>query len=173
MSDSSGLRRTDLDLNPIKQFEVWFNDAWAANIEVAHAMTLATATQSGVPSARMILMASFDARGFVFYTSERSPKGVELAANPVASLLFHWQKLGRQVRISGSVGNASQAETEAYFLSRPFGSRLNASLPGQSQVIPDRAAVEAIAAQLQARHPDGNLPVPDHMSGYRLAPEMI
>lgn len=173
MSDLSGLRRSGLDPNPITQFGTWFSQAWAAKIDVAHAMTLATATKTGFPSARMVLLTSFDERGFVFYTSYASPKGLELAGNPVAALTFHWQKLGRQVRISGSVSKTSRAEAEAYFESRPFGSRLNASLPNQSRVIANRTALEEAGASLQAGHPDGDFPVPDNFGGYCLAPQMI
>lgn len=133
-----GLRETDALPNPFQQFQKWFDQALAAQLTEPNAMTLATATQSGKPSARMVLLKDFDERGFVFYTNYKSHKGQELAENPQAALVFWWAELERQVRISGQVEKLSNQESDEYFHSRPFSSRLGAWASAQSQVISDR-----------------------------------
>ena len=170
--EPAGLYSRDLNPDPVKQFETWFNDAWAAGIKIAHAMTLATANREGVPSARMVLLTGFDGQGFVFYTNYQSQKGQELAENPAAALLFHWKKLERQVRISGRVTKVSREQAAQYFDSRPRGSQLNASISGQSQPVQNRRILEDELAWLQTRYPD-HLPLPAAWGGYRLAPEML
>jgi pyridoxamine 5'-phosphate oxidase len=135
------------------------------------AMTLATATPDGRPSARMVLLRGFDERGFCFYTNYESRKGAELAANPRAALVFWWGELERQIRIEGPVERTSRAESEAYFHSRPPGSQLSAAVSPQSHVIETRAELEDRAARLAAAHPDGRVPLPPFWGGYRLVPE--
>jgi pyridoxamine 5'-phosphate oxidase len=167
------LRRHNLNPDPIKQFASWFNDAWAAGIKLAHAMTLATANRAGVPSARMVLLKEFDEGGFVFYTNYESQKGHELAENPVAALLFHWKELERQVRITGRVTKVSREQSAQYFHSRPRGSQLSASVSAQSRPVKNRRMLEDDVERLQARYPEGNLPLPDVWGGYSVSPEVI
>jgi pyridoxamine 5'-phosphate oxidase len=135
-------------------------------------MTLATAGTDGQPSARIVLLKSFDDRGFVFYTNYQSRKGQELAENPRASLLFYWPQLWRQVRIEGVVEKTSAAESEAYFQSRPLGSKLGAWASNQSQVVDQRETLEARFAELQMRFGE-DIPRPEHWGGYRLKPNSI
>ncbi|MBV9020540.1 MAG: pyridoxal 5'-phosphate synthase, partial [Ktedonobacteraceae bacterium] len=130
-----GLSESDVDADPFRQFQVWFNVALAANLLEPNAMTLATATKDGKPSARVVLLKGFDERGFVFYTNYESRKGYELAENPQAALVFRWAELERQVRIEGLVEKCSAVESDAYFHSRPVGSQLGACVSQQSQVI--------------------------------------
>ena len=137
-------------------------------------MTLSTATTDGRPSARIVLLRGFDARGFCFFSNYESRKGRELAANPHAALTFHWADLERQVRIEGAVGRTSDAESEAYFHSRPSTSRIGAWTSPQSAVVTDRAALETQFARFRAEYPDDALiPRPAHWGGYRLVPERI
>ena len=137
-------------------------------------MTLSTATADGRPSARIVLLRGFDNRGFCFFSNYESRKGRELAANPHAALTFHWADLERQVRIEGAVGRTSDAESEAYFHSRPSTSRIGAWTSPQSAVVTDRAALEALFARFRAEYPDDALiPRPAHWGGYRLVPERI
>jgi pyridoxamine 5'-phosphate oxidase len=141
----------DLDPDPLRQFERWFAAAREARLPVPEAMALATATPDGLPSARMILLKSADERGFAFHTNYESRKGGELAANPRAALLFHWQPLGRQVRIEGAVERVNAAESEAYFRTRPLGSRLAAWASPQSRPLADRAELERLYAEAAER----------------------
>ena len=137
-------------------------------------MTLATATPDGRPSARVVLLRGFDPRGFCFYTNYASRKGRELSANPYAALTFHWAVLERQVRIEGRVERTTDAESDEYFRSRPSTSRIGAWSSPQSEVLPDRAALEALFARFRAEHPDdAAIPRPEHWGGYRLVPERI
>jgi pyridoxamine 5'-phosphate oxidase len=158
------------DTNPFTQFAAWFAEAQAHEPRDANAMTLATATPDGIPSARIVLLKEHGARGFVFYTNRRSRKGQELAANPRAALLFHWKSLGRQVRIEGAVEDVSDAEADAYFASRPRLSRLGAWASDQSRPLADRAELEHRLAALEAQYPGEPIPRPPHWSGYRLVP---
>ena len=169
----AGLEEADLDPDPIRQFAAWFGEAQAAGVPEPTAMTLATATADGQPSARIVLLKGLDERGFVFYTNYESRKGRELAENPRAALTFYWPALERQVRIAGTVARVSREESRAYFDSRPLGSRLGAALSRQSQPVADRAVLEAEFARLQAEHVDGNVPLPDFWGGYRVAPVSI
>lgn len=161
------LRRADLDPDPLRQFAAWFTQA-ADAVAAPEAVVLATATSAGAPSARMVLLKGFDQRGFVFYTNYFSRKGQEIAQNPRAALLFHWTPLGRQVRIEGVVHRIDAAESDAYFRTRPPGSRLSAAASPQSRPVANRDVLEAAVAELASRHPDGDVPRPDEWGGLRL-----
>jgi pyridoxamine 5'-phosphate oxidase len=167
------LAEADVDADPVVQFGRWFEQAQHAGLLEPTAMTLATATPDGRPSARMVLLRGFDERGFCFYTNYQSRKGVELAANPRAALVLWWDKLERQVRIEGRVERTSHAESEAYFASRPPGSQLSAAASPQSRVIEDRAVLERRVTELATTLPDGRLPLPEFWGGYRLVPEVV
>jgi pyridoxamine 5'-phosphate oxidase len=168
-----GLVEAGVDPDPVVQFGRWFDDAQAAGLVEPSAMTLATAGADGVPSARMVLLRGVDRRGFVFYTNHESRKAAELAANPRAALVFWWGELQRQVRVEGPVERTSQEESVAYWRTRPPGSRLSAWASPQSRVIPDRAVLDERVAELAARHPDGDVPLPPFWGGYRLVPEVV
>jgi pyridoxamine 5'-phosphate oxidase len=156
------------------QFAAWFTDATAFGLPEPNAMIVATASSDGRPSARTVLLKGYDARGFVFYTNYTSRKGAEAAANPAASLVFPWFPMQRQVIVAGSVEHVSRAETEAYFATRPRGSQLGAWASPQSQVVPDRAAVEAgLAAAVERFGEDGPVPPPPHWGGLRVLPETV
>ena len=169
----AALAEADVDADPVVQFRRWFEQAEQAGLLEPTAMTLATATPDGRPSARMVLLRGFDERGFCFYTNHESRKGVELAANPRAALVFWWGELERQVRIEGPVAPTSRAESEAYFHSRPPGSQLSAAASPQSRVIQDRAVLERRVAELAADSADGQVPLPDFWGGYRLTHEVV
>ncbi|HEU5097497.1 MAG TPA: pyridoxamine 5'-phosphate oxidase [Roseiflexaceae bacterium] len=169
----NGLIEADVDPDPIRQFRVWFDQALSAGLAEPNAMTLATATPDGRPSARTVLIKGVDERGFVFYTNYASRKGQDLAANPYAALVFYWAELERQVRIEGAVEQVSPEESEAYFHSRPLGSRLGAAASPQSQVIAGRDELERRVAELAAAHANGQVPRPPHWGGYRVVPTAI
>ena len=163
----------DVDADPVVQFGRWFEQAEQAGLLEPTAMTLATATPDGRPSARMVLLRGFDERGFCFYTNYESRKGIELAANPRAALVLWWGELERQVRIEGTVTRTSREESEAYFHSRPPGSQLSAAASPQSRVIEGRATLERRVAELATGSPDGKVPLPEFWGGYRLAHEVV
>jgi len=167
------LAEADVDADPVVQFGRWFEQAEQGGLLEPHAMTLATATPDGRPSARMVLLRGFDERGFCFYTNYQSRKGIELAANPRAALVFWWGELERQVRIEGTVSATSREESEAYFHSRPPGSQLSAAASPQSRVIEGRAILERRVAQLATGSTDGKVPLPEFWGGYRLVPEVV
>jgi len=170
-----GLRRTDLDANPIAQFQKWFGQATKvlAQKEIdVNAATLATADKNGKPSARIILFKGLDERGFVFFTNYKSRKGRDLAENPNASLVFYWQQLERQVCVAGTVGKTSREESENYFKSRPRGSQLAAWASNQSDVVPDRAALVAKWNEMEKKFPNEVL-LPPNWGGYVLKPERL
>jgi pyridoxamine 5'-phosphate oxidase len=167
------LREEDVDPNPLEQFAAWFGEAEAAGIRMPEAAALATASVDAAPAVRMVLVKSFDDRGFVFYSNYASRKGVELDANPRAALLFYWDPLGRQVRIEGPVEHVSASESAAYVRSRARGSQLSALASPQSQTIESRAALERRVAELQQRYGSGELPVPAHWGGFRLAAHTV
>jgi pyridoxamine 5'-phosphate oxidase len=169
----AALAEGDVDPDPVVQFRRWLDDASAANLVEPSAMTLATAGADGVPSARMLLLRGVDQRGFVFYTNYESRKAAELAANPRAALVFWWGELQRQVRVEGRVQRTSHEESAAYFRTRPPGSRLGAWASPQSRVIPSRAVLDERVAELAARHPGGDIPLPPFWGGYRLVPEVV
>jgi pyridoxamine 5'-phosphate oxidase len=160
------------DPDPIKQFSRWWDEALKSEVMEVNAMTLATADAAGRPAARTVLLKGFDALGFVFYTNYESRKGRDLAANPQASLLFFWRELERQVRIDGAVERVSDAESDAYFDSRPLASRIGAWASPQSEVIPGKAWLMAKAAEMGLRH-GLNPPRPPHWGGYRVTPREI
>ena len=154
------------------QFEAWYGDALASGVPEADAMTLATATTDGAPDARVVLLKSFDDRGFVFFTNYQSRKAEELAANGRACLLFYWLPLKRQVRIEGTVEKVSAAESDDYFHTRPWGSKLGAWASDQSRVITSRENLEKRFAEFELEFAD-NVPRPPHWGGYRLIPTAI
>src|SRR5918994_7396784 len=156
--------------DPLEQFRRWYAEAEAAGVGVPEAMTLATATPDGRPSARMVLLKVADESGFGFHTNYESRKGSELAVNPRAALLFHWQPVGRQVRVEGVVERASADESEAYFRTRPVGSRLAAWASPQSRPLADRAELEWLYEEARARFGD-EVPLPPHWGGLRLVPD--
>jgi pyridoxamine 5'-phosphate oxidase len=158
------------DSSPFKQFELWFNQALAADLLEPNAMTLATVTSEGKPDARIVLLKGFDDRGFVFYTNYLSHKGQELAANPHAALVFLWGDLERQVRVVGRVEKATDLEADTYFQSRPLGSRLGAWASTQSEVIASREFLEARMAALEKEYEGKEIPRPDHWGGFRVVP---
>ncbi len=160
------LRRTDLDDDPLSQFRQWFDEA-AGIVRVREAMAVATATAEGVPSVRMVLLKAADERGIVFFTHYTSRKGRELEANPNAALLLHWDTLGRQVRVEGTVERVSAEESDAYFATRPAGARIGANASRQSEVLGDRAELERRVAELEGADPAR----PESWGGFRVVPE--
>jgi pyridoxamine 5'-phosphate oxidase len=160
-----------LDDDPLRQFAHWFAEAEAAGVATPEAMALATATADGRPSVRMVLLKGADAEGFRFYTNYGSRKGDELAANPRAALLFHWQPLGRQVRLEGTVERLAQAESEAYFRTRPTASRLAAWASRQSRPLTDRRELERLVDEARTRFGEGDVPLPPYWGGFRLVPD--
>ena len=169
----AGLTEDEVAADPFVQFARWFGEAVRGELREPNAMTVATATPEGVPSARIALLKSWDERGFVFYTNYESQKGREMAANPVVALVFYWSELERQVRIVGAVERVAVEESLAYFQSRPLGSRLGAIVSHQSEVIPDRESLEARLRQLEAEHAESDPALPDYWGGYRVAPAAI
>jgi pyridoxamine 5'-phosphate oxidase len=160
--------------DPIAQFSAWFRDAEAAKLAAEpNAMTLATADADGAPSARIVLLKAFDADGFVFYTDYRSRKGLELAANPRAALVFFWAELERQVRVLGTVAPVDRPTSATYFATRPVLSRVSAWTSHQSSVLDSRATLEARFADTVLRFPAGDVPLPEHWGGYRVSPTTI
>ena len=192
----TGLRRSDLDADPIGQFKKWFDQAsgarasgrirkfciklykallMASGAELMDltAMTLATADKQGRPSARIVLLKGVDQRGFVFYTNYDGRKGHELAENPQAALVFYWPEQERQVCVAGEVSKLPPQESDAYFQSRPRGSRLGAWASHQSAVVRDRAALEAQWNQMETQYAGQEIPRPPHWGGYLLCPARI
>ena len=167
------LLESTVDPDPYRQFQLWFDQVVAAELPEPNAMTLATATPDGIPSARIVLLKGVDPQGFVFFTNYTSQKGAELAANPRAAIVFLWVELERQVRIQGSVVKLPDAESDDYFRSRPLGSQLGAWVSEQSQVIPDRESLEQRLADLQQQYANQPIPRPPHWGGYRLQPTSI
>jgi pyridoxamine 5'-phosphate oxidase len=167
------LTEGDVDADPIRQFQAWFQQALAAGLPEPSAMTLATAAADGRPSARVVLLKGCDERGFAFFTNYESRKGREIAVNPFAALVFLWKELERQVRIEGRVERVTASESDAYFNSRPHGSRLGAIASRQSEVIAGRGALEERLRQLEQRYADVDPPRPPHWGGYRVVPEVI
>lgn len=170
----AGLAEADVDSNPVEQFKVWFQQALDADLIEPNAMTLATATPDGKPSARIVLLKGVSDRGFVFYTNYESQKGQQLIANPYAALVFLWDKLERQVRIEGRVEKLSLEESAEYFHSRPKASQIGAWTSDQSRVIPNRKVLEQKQAELQERYSgETEIPLPPHWGGFRVIPKRI
>lgn len=167
------LGEESLDADPVAQFREWFEQARASGIPEPNAMTLGTADKSGRVSCRTVLLKAYDERGFVFFTNYGSRKAAQIAENPRAALLFPWVGLARQIEIAGTVEKISAAESIAYFLSRPVGSRLGAWVSDQSKVVSSRSVLEAKFEELKRRFADGEIPKPDFWGGYRVVPETI
>ncbi len=168
-----GLHESELAEDPFSQFQRWFDAAVEAELPEPNAMTLATATPDGRPSARMVLLKQVDERGFVFFSNYESRKGGELAQNPRAALVFFWVQLERQVRVEGAVERVSAEESDAYFHSRPRGSQLGSAASHQSQVISGREVLERRVAELEAQYGEGEIPRPDFWGGFRVIPEVV
>lgn len=171
----AGLRRADLDANPITQFQKWFEQAVKvlAQKELdVNAATLATAGKNGKPSSRIVLLKGVDARGFLFFTNYDSRKARELSENPNASLTFYWPELERQICVAGMVEKVSREESENYFKSRPRGSQLSAWASNQSDIVADRAALEAKWNEIEKKFP-GEVPLPPNWGGFVLKPQRI
>ena len=163
----------ELESDPIVQFEKWFREAWDENYPMPHAMSLATASEEGLPTVRTVLLKGYDSNGFVFFTNYGSRKAKQISNNPQAALLFPWVRLGRQVTVAGRVEKISKSESVQYFLSRPRGSQLSAWASAQSTVISSRAILESAFATVKRRFADGEVPLPDFWGGYRVDPDSI
>ncbi|MGO4153929.1 pyridoxamine 5'-phosphate oxidase [Cupriavidus sp. YAF13] len=166
------LSESDVAPDPISQFQRWFDEAIHAKLPEPNAMTLATVDADGQPSARIVLLKAMDTQGFTFFTNYESRKGLDLAANPRAALLFHWVQLERQVRVEGRVEKVTESESDAYYATRPLGSRLGAWASEQSREVADRTVLEQREADFRAKFGD-NPPRPAHWGGYRLVPTRI
>ncbi len=172
--ERAALDEHGIDRDPFQQFTIWYDEAVAAGLPEPEAMTLSTATLEGQPSARIVLLRGYDERGFCFFSNYSSQKGQELAANPYAAVTFHWVELERQVRISGRVEKVTEAESDAYFQSRPSQSRIGAWSSPQSNVISSRDALEEMFEKYQKQYLDESaIPRPEHWGGYRVIPERI
>ena len=170
---SRALTEADAHDDPIQQFSLWFGEALKSELLDTNAMTLATASREGRPSARIVLLKGFDEAGFVFFTNYESAKAHDLDDNPRACLLMFWAALERQVRITGRVSKTSAQESETYFQSRPFESQIGAWASAQSRAVADRAALEARYAELASKYAGGPVPHPPFWGGYRVQPEAI
>ena len=168
----AGLRRVELEADPMQQFQKWFQQALDAQLLEPTAMTLATADSTGRPSARIVLLKGLDERGFVFFTNYESRKGRDLSGNPNAALVFHWAELERQVRVRGTADRISCEESEKYFTSRPRGHQLGAWVSTQSEIIPDRTVLEKRLKEFEQKYPDA-VPLPPYWGGYVLSPAEI
>jgi pyridoxamine 5'-phosphate oxidase len=168
--DVGALDEADADADPFRQFTRWFDEALNADLMEPNAMALATVDAHGRPGSRMVLLKGVDEKGFVFFTNYESRKGLDLAGNPMAALLFWWDRLHRQVRVEGRVEKVEDAESERYFESRPYGSRIGAAASPQSRVIGSRADLEERFRALEAAHPE-DLPRPAHWGGFRVVPD--
>ena len=168
-----GLDENLIDRDPIRQFQNWLDEAIAAKVPLAEAMTLATATPDGRPAARMVLLKQVDHEGFVFFTNYRSAKAIQLDANPYAALVFYWNQLERQVRVEGSVVRTSIEESKDYFQTRPRESQIGAWASAQSEVISGRDVLEQRAKELEGLYCDREVDCPEYWGGYRVKPERI
>jgi pyridoxamine 5'-phosphate oxidase len=168
----AGLSEAQADADPLRQFERWFEDALRAKLPLPNAMTLATVTPSGAPSARIVLLKGLEQGGFVFYTNYLSRKGRELERNATACLVLLWSDLERQVRIDGTVQKVTVEESDAYYATRPLGARHSAWASAQSETVPSREILETAMAQTRARHGE-KPPRPPHWGGYRVIPQQI
>lgn len=167
------LLENDIASDPVQQFSLWWNQVIESQVDEANAMTLATASSDGVPSARIVLLKSFDENGFVFFTNYKSFKGLELDENPKACLVFFWKELERQVRILGFVQKLPDMENDAYFLSRPLGSRIGAWTSPQSQVIADRNWLDHHYLEVAEQFKDKEVERPAHWGGYLVKPVVV
>lgn len=169
----SGLNESELAADPMEQFRIWFEEALDANLHEPNAMALATATEGGMPSARMVLLKGHDERGFVFYTNYEGRKARDLEENPRAAIVFYWGELERQVRVEGNVSRVSEEESDEYFASRPRGSRLGAWASEQSRTVEDRRSLERKLRSLEGEYEGRDVPRPPFWGGYRVEPQVI
>lgn len=169
----NGIDQKDLDPDPFNQFDAWYRLARRVRLPMPNAMTLSTVSPDGQPAGRVVLLKQADKSGFVFYTNYQSNKARDLAINPKAALTFYWPGLERQVRLAGRVEEAEEAESDAYFASRPRGSRLGAWASRQSQPVPDRRTLEAAYAEQEKIYTHVEVPRPPFWGGYRLVPERM
>ena len=169
----AGLDESNLANNPITQFQVWLQQVKQEEIELPNAMTLATATTDGIPSARMVILREANDEGFVFYTDLTSQKGQELELNPHAALVFNWKELDRQVRVTGQVHQVSQAKLETYFYNRPINRQIIDLISKQSQIVANRDFLEETYQDLLLEYKEKELAVPPHWGGFRVYPNMI
>ena len=169
----TGLAESDVAPDPVEQFRRWFDETLAAGLHEPNAMTVATATPDARPSARVVLLKGFDGRGFVFYTNYEGRKGRELEENTRAAILFYWGELERQVRVEGAVSRVSEEESDAYYASRPRGSRLGAWASEQSRVVKGREVLEGRIRDLEAEYKGREVPRPPFWGGYRVVPEVV
>lgn len=168
-----GLHETEADDDPVEQFRRWFEQAVSAQLPEPNAMTLATCTPDGRPSARIVLLKGYNGNGFTFFTSYEGRKAKELDSNPRAALVFYWPELERQIRIEGNIERTSSEESDAYFATRPRNSQLGAWASSQSSVVASREVLERRWAELQARYANQPVPRPPHWGGYRLIPTVF
>ncbi|AXK41431.1 pyridoxamine 5'-phosphate oxidase [Erythrobacter aureus] len=168
-NDESAIPQSD----PFALFEVWFAEAKESEPNDPNAMALATASDDGFPSVRMVLLKGYGSDGFVFYTNAESRKGEQIRANRRAALLFHWKSLRRQIRLEGPLDEVTEAEADAYFHSRPRVSQIGSAASDQSRPLPDRQVYLDRVAAVEARYPDGDIPRPPHWTGFRLSPRRI
>jgi len=171
--DSGALQEQEMAADPMEMFARWLEEAIAAGIDEPNAMTLATATPEGKPSARVVLLKEMTRNGFTFFTNYRSRKGEELRLNPYAALMFDWHEMARQVRIEGAVEQLPPDESDAYYLSRPENARIGAWTSPQSRVVADRGELDALQREVEQRFAQEPLPRPDHWGGYLVRPERI
>jgi pyridoxamine 5'-phosphate oxidase len=171
--EARGLERDALVADPIDQFHRWFDDAVRFGVHQPEAMAVATATASGEPSVRLVLLRMVDARGFVFFTNHGSRKGNELAANPTAGIVFPWHQISRQVRVNGRVEHVDASESDAYFATRPRGSQLSAWASPQSRVVADRDELDTARAEQEARWEGREVARPPHWGGFRIVPDEL
>ncbi len=169
----NSLMESDLEKNPITQFTRWWDDAVSFGIEEVNAMTLATTSSAGIPSARIVLLKSYSEQGFVFFTNYESQKGLELTENPYACLVFFWKEMERQVRITGNAERLIPEASDEYFDSRPRGSQLGTWASPQSQVIPGRESLEERLAQFHDQFVDNKISRPPQWGGYAVKPYII
>lgn len=167
------LSESDIDPDPVSQFRKWLNEAIEACVNEPTAMTLATSTKDGHPSARIVLLKKVTSNGFIFFTNYNSKKGRQILENPFAALVFYWAELERQVRIEGSLSKLSGQESDEYFYSRPIGSRIGAWASPQSEAIPGRAFLDEMVLKYQKQFQSGNIERPGHWGGFCLEPEVI
>lgn len=169
----NGLAEFEMEADPVNQFQVWFDQAVEAKLIEPNAMTLATAESDGIPSARIVLLKSFDEHGFVFFTNYLSAKGKQLTTNPRGALVFYWVELERQVRVVGDVEKTSREESAAYFHSRPRDSQIGAHVSHQGEVIASRQELEKLQVELVERFEGREVPLPDYWGGFRLVPATV
>lgn len=166
------LNESDVNHNPIQQFNIWLQEAIANLVSEPNAMVLATATKNGEPSARNVLLKSADEKGFIFFSNKQSDKAKDLAENPQATLLFSWLSQHRQVIVKGKVSEISREESNEYFQTRPYGSRISAWVSNQSQVIKNREVLEQKVKEFMEKYPE-EVPMPDYWGGYILKAESV